>query len=79
VDAVMRGVQGASEKTQVDRFCPLSVWMGVAGTLRLGKAVLGKTTGLEGLNHGTSNRVLHPDQLLEACEVASYAAEGTSD
>ena len=29
----MRGVQGVSEKTQVDRFCPLSVWMGVVGAL----------------------------------------------
>jgi len=35
VDAIMRGVQGASEKTQVDRFNPLSVRMGVAGTLKL--------------------------------------------
>jgi hypothetical protein len=40
----MRGVQGASEKTQVDRFHPLSVRLGVAGALKLGKAVLGKTT-----------------------------------
>jgi hypothetical protein len=33
VDEIMRGVQGASEKTQVDRFYPVSVRMGVAGTL----------------------------------------------
>jgi hypothetical protein len=43
----MRGVQGASEKTQVDRFCPLSVWMGVVGALRLGKAVLGRQQDLK--------------------------------
>ena len=31
VDEVMRGVQGSSEKTQVERFHALSVRMGVAG------------------------------------------------
>jgi len=35
VDEIMRGVQGASEKTEVDRFHPVSVRMGVAGTLKL--------------------------------------------
>jgi len=33
VDEIMRGVQGASEKTQVDWFYPVSVRMGVAGAL----------------------------------------------
>ena len=33
MDAVMRRVQGASEKTQVDRFRPLSVRVGVGRTL----------------------------------------------
>jgi hypothetical protein len=33
VDAIMRGVQGASEKVQVKRFRSLSVRMGVAGLL----------------------------------------------
>jgi hypothetical protein len=35
VDEVMRGVQGASEKAQADRFHPVPVWMGMAGTLKL--------------------------------------------
>jgi hypothetical protein len=30
----MRGVQGASEKTQIERFHALSVRMGVAGPLK---------------------------------------------
>jgi hypothetical protein len=33
VDAVMRGVQGTSEKPLVERFSALSVRMGVVGTL----------------------------------------------
>ena len=33
VDEIMRGVQGALEETQVDRFPTVSVRMGVAGTL----------------------------------------------
>jgi hypothetical protein len=47
VDAIMRGVQGASEKTQADRFNPLSVRMGVARTLKL--------RGKEGLTYGKNN------------------------
>jgi hypothetical protein len=34
VDEVMRGVQGASEETQIERFHALSVRMGVAGPLK---------------------------------------------
>ena len=34
VDEIMRGVQGSLEKTQVERFHPLSVRVGVAGTLK---------------------------------------------
>ena len=33
VDEIVCGVQGTSEKTQVDRFRSMSVWMGVAGAL----------------------------------------------
>jgi hypothetical protein len=33
VDAIMRGVQGPSEKVQVERFRSLSMRMGVAGLL----------------------------------------------
>ena len=33
VDAILRGVQGTSEKIQVERFRALSVRMGVAGLL----------------------------------------------
>jgi hypothetical protein len=49
VDEVMRGVQGASTKTQVDRFHPVSVWVGMAGTLN---SVYVMETRVEGLNCG---------------------------
>ena len=35
VDEIVCGVQGTSEKTQVDRFRSMSGWMGVAGALNL--------------------------------------------
>jgi hypothetical protein len=45
VDEVMRVVKGSSEETQVDRFHPLSVRMGVAGILNLlGNAALSRRT-----------------------------------
>ena len=42
VDAIMRGVQGSLEKTQVERFHPLSVRVGVAGTLKSVFTTIGK-------------------------------------
>jgi hypothetical protein len=51
VDEVMRGVQGSSDKTQVERFHALSVRMGVAGPSVMkvgGKAVRrGRTDDLK--------------------------------
>ena len=44
VDEIMRGVQGAPEKTQVERFRTMPVWVGMAGTLIARQGfLLGKT------------------------------------
>jgi hypothetical protein len=56
VDEVMRGLQGTSEKTQIERFHALSVRVGVAGSLKsVVRRRRGKNSRLEGLTRGKSN------------------------
>ena len=56
VDEVMRGVQGASEETQIERFHALSVRMRVAGPLKSVVRLQARNKRrLEGLTRGKSN------------------------
>lgn len=57
MDAIMRGVQSPSEETQIERFPPLSVRMGVAWLVGfLARLYLGKTT--EDLKDATVAKVI---------------------
>jgi hypothetical protein len=57
VDAIMRGVQSPSEETQIERFPPLSVRVGVAWIVGfLARLYLGKTT--EDLKDATVPKVI---------------------